>query len=653
MTKHKTKKKQVKSRQKTTKSSTLKQKNIGLQWLPIIAVLLITTICFLSSLDNQFVNWDDDRNFYDNELITSLTDDNFWSNTVEIFKTPVIGNYNPLTNWTFLIEHKIFGLDNPYYWHLDNLLLHLLCVLLVFKICLMLGLKWRGAVFVALLFGIHPMRVESVAWVTERKDVLFGVFYLAAIYFYLKQKLGKKATLYHGLLILCFVLSLFSKIQAVVLPLSLIAIDYYTNNKLTFSAIINKLHLFGLSLAFGLLGIYFLQGQGSLESTVDYAAWQRIFVGSYSYLIYLVKSIVPYELSPLYPYPATMPWYFYASIVIAPLTLLMGFWAFIKKHKMIVFGLAFFTFNVMFLLQILGAGQGFLADRFTYIAYFGLFFIAGYYFEQILKQPKISQKPALIYIPCLLILGVYGFMTYNQNKIWKNSATLWTHVLKYYNKTTLPFGNRANYYRDNGFITEALQDYSQCIRLLPNQANHYNSRGRLYFNTKNNRDTLLLALKDYNKAVELEPNNGEYLINRCAAHARLGNLEQALADVNKGLSLKPDHVSGYINRFVLNSQLGNYENALKDIQTHIQYQPYAANSWYESARLKVILKRPQEALKDYNKAIKLNSNNGLFYYERAKLFYNIKDRDKAVQDYNRAQSLGYKVDPSFGALLRN
>ena len=626
--------------------SQAKAKSMGFKsWLPIIAILVITTLVFSNSLNNEFVNWDDDKNFYENSNITSLTDGNFWANTKQIFTNPVIGNYNPLTIWSFLLENQVFGLDQPFYWHLNNLLLHLLCVLMVYLLCLKLNLSIMGAAAVALLFGIHPMRVESVAWVTERKDVLYGIFYLTALYYYAKSIPNKKQ--YLVIILLCFILSLLSKIQAVVLPLSMLAIDYLLKEKLTWKDLYSKWFYFAISLAGGLLGIYFLQDQGSLESNATYPIWQRVFIGSYSYIVYLIKSVVPYRLSPLYPYPNTFPPLFYPTILIAPALLGFLWWSFKKNFKVLVFGLVFFTFNIMFLLQILGAGQGFIADRFTYIAYFGLFFIMGCYIDKLSKMDRFK-------IPAYAVYGVgviaFSFMTFSQNKVWKNSGTLWTHVLQYYNNTTLPYGNRANYYRDSGQTAKALADYSSRIRLKPNESAPYNSRGRLYFNSTDRNDWLK-ALDDYNKAISLESDNGEYYSNRGAINAKLNNLEAAIFDFNKCIELKPDHAVGYLNRSIMHNMRGDIPAALADIESYLKLNPYNADIWYEAGICKRKLNREADALQDFSKAIQYNNGKGIYYHERCKSFLSLGKKVEARNDYNKARQLGFQVDPSIAPLL--
>ncbi|MFZ1703479.1 MAG: tetratricopeptide repeat protein, partial [Saprospiraceae bacterium] len=521
----------------TTKS--VKQKPIisankhELLWSGLVAI--ITFFCFYNTLDNGFVNWDDDKNFLEHPAIQHMTKADFWASTKYIFTHHVIGNYNPLANWTFAIEKLWFGFENPKAWHLNNVVLHVISSVLVFKIGSRLGLSLFGAVILALLFGIHPMRVESVAWVTERKDVLFGVFYLGAILQYILL-LNDRKNIRWFWIGLFFILSLLSKIQAVSLPLSLIAIDYLLNDKFKSTFIWKKAPLFLLSIFFGILGIYFLKEYGSIDAAsegANYPFYQRLFIGSYSFLVYLIKVVFPYEMSPLYPYPNGFPWYFYMSMIIAPIVVFSLWWSYQKKYKVYFFGMTFFIVNIVFLLQILSAGQGFIADRFTYIAYFGLFFIPAHYIGQWVLNNQ--DKRWYAHTPAIFVLIVYGATTIQQNKIWKDSGTLWTHVLKYYENTTTPYGNRANFYRDNGKYMEALADYNKSIALKDDQPQAYNSRARLFFTVAKSRDTLLMALRDYNKAIEYMPNDGEFYTNRGATYARLNEIDKAIADLTKGI----------------------------------------------------------------------------------------------------------------------
>lgn len=554
--------------------------------LLLLAVLVITFIAFSDALNNTWVSWDDDRNFMENELVQNINSSNFWGNTIKIFKADVIGGYNPLTIWTFALEQLAFGSDDEAlrWWHLNNILLHLLCVYLVYRIALLLKLKPIPAALVALLFGIHPMRVESVAWLTERKDVLFASFYFGALFYYIKAKLKGKEFGYSAIIIPLFILSLFSKIQAVSLPLSMIAIDYYLTGKFKLTSIINKIHYFVISLIVGYIGFSILSGEGVTADAMNLSFFQRLFVGSYSYIVYLVKFIFPYEMSPLYPYPSTFETKFYLSAI--PFFGLVGalFYAWKKGAKVWVFGFLFFTFNVMFVLQIIGAGQGFTADRFTYVPYFGLFFIVAYYFQKLDLKSIIGKIVAGVVAAYMV---VFGFMTYKQVDIWSNSYSLWTYTIDLYPKTKVTWGNRANWLRDNGFLQLALSDYSQRLSLGADDPEPFNSRGKLYFQSQR-ADTLQLALSDYETAVNLarvkaktsqkyKEKIPEYLVNLGSTHARLGNNAQAIKTFNEAETYNPNNRNIYFNRSITYHNLGDYTAEINDIESYLNLNPSDGN----------------------------------------------------------------------------
>ena len=613
---------------------------------PALFVVLITFIVFSNTLNNKFVNWDDDKNFYENPHVVNFTKEFFVKNTVEIFSSPVIGNYNPLSIFSLAIDKLIYGLDNPSGWHFTNLLLHLICVFFVYKIAESLGLSWKGSFIVALLFGIHPMRVESVAWITERKDVLFGAFYLPALFLYIKQK-SNPTTRKTLLIFLLFTLSLLSKIQAVMLPLSMLLVDYYMDGKISFKSIFSKLPFFIMSLVIGIVGIMALSNEGSIENADEtYNMFTRLFIGSYSLMIYLIKAVIPFRMSPLYPYPASMPTWFYATMAIVPITI----WFINKQYKagnrIWVFGLGFFITNIFMLLQVLGAGQGFIADRFTYIPYFGLFFIIGYYANQYLVVP--SKGMITTALLCVSFIA-YGAITYNQNTVWKDSENLWSHVLKYYQQVTLPWGNRANFRRGEGRIMDALSDYNKAISLQPS-AQTFNSRARLYFDISNSPDTLELALNDYNKAIELDPKNGEFLSNRGATYARLGNFAKALEDMNKGVEYNPKNEAGFKNRSVLYFQTGQLDLALADMQSYLKLSPFDADIWFEVGRIYAGKGNWDEALANLNQAIRINQSQGIYYYQRCLVYINKNQDNLAKPDAIKAIQLGY---PSVSADVKS
>lgn len=587
--------------------------------------LIAFTFLILSpSIQCDFVNWDDDRNVYENALVKEF-------DVKGIFTQNVIGNYNPLSILSFAIEYKFFGMD-PKVMHFNNILLHLICVFFIFLIFSKLGLQMKFALIATALFAFHPLRVESVSWITERKDVLYGLFFCSTIWLYLKNlethKSGRSI-----LIFILFILGLFAKIQMVSLPLTMLVIDYWKNRPVSFSRIFEKWHFFLAALAFGLLGLFFLKEQGSLETNeAVHTGFSRVFIGSYSLLIYIIKALIPFRMSPLYPYPESLGVWHYLSLPLALAILGAVFYAYKREKKALVFGFGFFFVNIVFLLQILGAGQGYLADRFTYIAYIGLFFLVAYYVQSWSLSKPVYTTP--VYSMCLAYLLVLSFLSYNQTKIWKDSGTLWTHVLKYYRNTPLPYNNRANFYRDQKKFDLALEDYSSAIKYKAGHAT-YNSRAKLFFQRNEDEKALL----DYDKAIQLHP-SAEYYVNRGAAKAKLGRTAEAFDDINKGLSLDPKWKTGYLNRSILYNQKGQFDLAAQDIDRYLKLDPGNADLWYEGARCYRAIQQLEKALEYYSKAIRLKPNVGLFYLERGRTYQITGNKQLADQDLLKAQQLG-------------
>ncbi len=616
--------------------------------IPGLVIVVLTAVVFSSSLPNQFVNWDDDVNLLENENLREFS----MENIKRIFNPKtgtIIGNYNPLPIFTFLVDKELLGGHDgqqfkPWIYHFNNLLLHLICVFLVYRIMLLLKLSREAAIIAALLFGIHPMRVESVAWVTERKDVLLGVFYFSAIYTYIKSLVvPARAAFYRRLTLILFIFSLFAKIQAVSLPLSMLALDYYFKRPLKWNLLIEKWPYWLLSLLFGIAGIVFLSEQGSLivsEEVTDYGFHHRLAVGAFSFCVYLMKFVFPYEMSPLYPYSANLHWYYWVCLAAIPVIGYVLYRLYTKKQYAIIFGFAFFVFNVMFLLQVLGAGQGLKADRFTYIPYMGLFFIVAWGYDQLGKHRPQFKNYAGIGLGLYLLL--FGYMTFQQCKIWKDGGTMWTHVLKYYDRSTLPWGNRARFFRESGNIRQAETDYKKAISIRPSGDLH-NSLGKTFFDS----DRPQQAIEQYNKAIALKSDEAEFYVNRGAAHGKMGNLQAALQDLNLGIETDPEFSNAYLNRSLVYSNLQQLDNALKDLETYLTIKPYNADIWYEKGVTQYRMGNREAAMSDFNKAIQINPHQPIYWYERGKAHVNMGNKPAGLQDLLKAQSMGYNVDPAY------
>jgi len=602
------------------------------EWLWLGVILLFTFILFSPAIKYDFVNWDDDVNVTQNRNVQNLTRES----VKNMFTSTVIGGYTPLTTLTFAIEHHYFGL-NPKVFHITNIILHIICTALLFFILTKLRVNLFITVIVTLLFAIHPMRVESVAWVTERKDMLYTLFYFFAILFYIQFKKTGKAWLYAASLVV-FVLSLLSKIQAVSLPLSLILIDYLIDKKFITKQIWNKAPYFILSLITGLAGIYFLKQEGSLETGTIIPVYQRIFVGSYTLLVYLVKSIIPYEMSAIYPFPAKLSAMHYLSM---PIVLLMV-WGITKIRNFkteVVFGSLFFFFNVVFVLQVVGAGQGYLADRFTYVGYTGLFFIYAVIADK-LSETKWKNP---VYILGIIWLVSLSILTFNRLKVWENSETLFTDVISKYPRVAVAHNNMGRYFREMNQYDKAIAAYNMAIEINPDSYNTFSNRGKAFFDLGRHDE----AIQDFNRSIEINDRYVEALSNRGAAYAAKGNFDAALVDLNKALEIEPTNINALSNRSLTWYSMNNFEKAAEDVTAYLRYKPDDADMLNLRSLCFNQLNRNQEALADLNGAIQLNPTQGVFWQNRSFLLNKMGDKAGALRDIQQAQALGIQVNQAY------
>ncbi len=662
--------------QSKSSASPFKKNGSEGNWLQLgLFVLAITAACYLPTLSHDFVNWDDTANITENPNLQLVGKGIPWTTTIPNIFDPktgnVIGNYNPLPILTFAVEKSLNGGEfSPTLTHFTNLLLHLLTVFFVMRLLWSMGFGRWGVFTGGLLFGIHPMRVESVAWATERKDVLFAMFFFWALLYYVKwlkqanTAESRKRT--YWIMVLLALLSCFSKVQAVALPLSMLALDFWFRRPVNFKLIWEKAPFWLISLAFGLINLYTLQLQGSTNDTLtNFSLLDRMCIGAYSYLIYLYKFLVPYPMSPLYPYPKQLSWMVYAAPAGIALVAAGIVMAWLKGYRTWVFGLLFFTVNVMFVLQIFAAGQGFMADRFTYVAYFGLFVIAADYLDIFSTKENATKK---VYAVLGALTLVFGLWTILQSAIWKDGETLWTYVMNLQEgdkeRSVLPYWNRGKYLlTTRGDYEGALKDYNRGIEMDPGNPELFKDRGKTYFIMANSskyksqqKEFLEKALQDYTEAISkpriIPRSKSDALASRGAAYGFAGMYEQCLSDLTESIELDPNNKTAYANRAVVYLKKGEYEKASKDYEDNVRIDPNDPQMWYECGMMQRTLKHYGSAVKSLDNALKLNPNLGLAYLERARAKAGSGDISEAKSDYQKAQQFGVSLGPADQQLIR-
>lgn len=663
-----------KKRQKLPASSAWMRQN---KWWLALGVTLLTLIVFLPALQNDFVNWDDPDYILKNDYIKEVTKENIQ----HIATKPIAYNYHPLTMYSLMLDYKMWG-ENAFGYHLVNLLIHLLNTLLIFYFAYLLS---RGrveiALITALLFGIHPMHIESVAWISERKDVLY-VFFMTASFIAYLQYLRKQKWSYYSFAILWAALSMFSKPAAVVIPLLLICIDFYLKRKVRPKALIDKIPFFVLALIFGLLTIEAQTSAGGLVGK-NFTIFQRISFVSYGFVMYLVKLIAPLKLAAFYPYPIataqeSLPFVYTIMPLLAAVVLGFVAWTW-KTTRLIVFALLFYFFNIVLVLQFVSVGKAIIADRYTYMAYTGLFFAIGYGFHKLYHSRRAYQQPLKAALGlCILVLG---FLSFQQTKTWKNGETMWGNVIELY-PNSMVYTTRGDFYVNDQQYDKAFADFTQAIALNPREYDAYNLRGNIHRREKRYDE----AIADYKKALEIhprtakamlnlgntyfernendkafelynqiiqgEPNNANALCNRGAIYFRKAKYEEAVQDLSKAIAIDNDYFDAYMNRGVVYSVTNRFDESLQDYSKCLALQPNNATIWRFRAIAYQQLQNHTAAIKDFTRLLELRPKNPSFYLERSKSYFALGNKALALKDATKAKELGGNVSEDYWRSLQ-
>jgi tetratricopeptide (TPR) repeat protein len=603
----------------------------------LAVILILSFIIYLPVLQNRLIDWDDHVYITNNPLVHSF-------NLPEIFSRFVAGNYHPLTMLTLAIEYQFFGLNATGY-HAINLLLHLLNILLVFYTVRLLSEKTGIALVAALLFGIHPIHVESVAWASELKDLLYTFFFLASYIFYLKylKDFNRKFYVYALLL---FLVSLLSKAMAASLPVILILTDYFKGRKITVKTLTEKAPLFLLSIVFGIVALLAQQSSGSVQDTV-YNFPQRMVFAAYGFVSYLVKLVFPLQLSAFYPYPplkdgaVDIPFQYYAYLLIFILLAAYTIYS-LRFTKKIFFGLGFFAVTVFLVLQLLPVGGAIMADRYSYIPSIGLFYLAGVGLD--LLWNKKFQWIAIVVLGAFTIF--FSIQTHYQTGVWKNELTLWNDVISKNENVPVAYNNRGIIYKNGNKLDKALADFNKAIELNPGYFEAYSNRGNLFMMQGNFEK----AIANFNKAIELNPDNFEARYNRGTLFLNENNYEKAISDFDRAIEMNPGYAEVYINRGNALRDINRYNDALKDYNKAIELKPNVALAYSNRGKLYLNMNKYDEAISNYSKAITLRTDYPEAYYGRGWAYYYSGKKDAACSDMKRASGFGYQ--PASDAFLQ-
>ncbi|HEY6162850.1 MAG TPA: tetratricopeptide repeat protein, partial [Bacteroidia bacterium] len=622
----------------------------------LLIVLVFTFICFFPIFSNDFLNFDDPQYVTDNPAVQQLNAANFKSYFTQSF----VGNYQPIVILSYAIQYKLFS-GHAWGFHFFSLLMHLLNTALVFFLAKRLLNNDIGAMITAMLFGIHPLHVESVAWVASQKDVLYTFFFLTSSMFYLRYRSAPRESRMRDYLLamIMFALSLLSKAQAVVLPVVFILFDMLMqwreqkagtpgdegHSKARWTKLIpEKIPFFLLSLIFGGLAVKMQASAGAMQDFGYFKVYERVLFACYGFVMYWWQTFFPVRLGIFYPYPETDGKINSQLVYLAPVLILLlaaAVFYFRKKLPVLLFGFLFFCVTIALVIQLIPVGDAIHADRYTYISLLGLFLFAGYLFgEYFLKYKNQLTLGAGIYF------AVLGFLTFQRAQVFHDSVTVYADSLKNHPAAIIYSNLGAEYYKEAATITdqgsrkekfaealdllikcrelksnfpriwfncglahaqvgnadEAIKDYTHAVMNDKADFNSYFQRAGLY-STKNKVDS---ALSDYSMVIQLNPGILDAWFYRGVLYQRNGKLNEALADFNHCIQVKPDFTDAYLNRAITYGMAGKSEAALADFNSALAIDPHSGNVYFNRSLTYKMIGRFTEALND---ALAAQQNN--------------------------------------------
>ena len=654
-----------------------------------LILVIITSAIYYSSLNNQLTTWDDDYYITNNPDIKTLHGDSVGVTIKKTFTSYVSGNYHPLTMLSLCLDYNKHQLE-PRSYHLTNLILHIFNTLLVFCFIWLLTKQLWVAFITALLFAIHPMHVESVAWASERKDVLYSFFYLSALCCYvLYLKKEKWNVVFYALSFLLFGMAVLSKAMAVSLPIVLVAIDYLLNRKITSKTILEKAPFLILSLIFGYIAI---QAQKSSNAVhIDYYNFaDRFLFTCYGIMMYVWKLIAPFNLSCYYNYPTKLNGVFPAIVYISPIVIaaiLFLIYRSLRFGKDVAFGFSFFIVSIALVLQILPVGGAIISDRYSYVPYIGLFFIIARGINYLLENS--SENFSSLKIPSITALIVFAvmccYLSFQRTKVWHDSVTLWDNAIKnekfdvaplaykgratayymagQYEKAVLDYGeylkilnNNPDVYCDKGIAlynlnkyNEAIIDLNKAIEINPKHLRALHFRGLSYFNLKNYTG----AINDFSNALQIKANYPFAYYTRGLSFYYLGKYNESINDYTTAIKYDSKYVEAYSNRGLAYFQTRQFDEAINNYSTAVQLNPAYSNAYYNRALVYDQLKKYDAAIADYTKTIELMPNFAGAYNSRANNYFAIQKYELALNDLIKAQQIGFAVDVNFIKLLQS
>jgi tetratricopeptide (TPR) repeat protein len=553
------------------------------RWLYFAVCLLLALAVwaiFGQTLHYGFFSYDDNQWVYENSVtIQGLSLRGFFS----AFTQVNCDEWYPLTVLSHMLDCQIYGLD-PGGHHLTNVLLHGANAILLFLVLRkMTGAFWRSA-FVTAVFAIHPLRVESVAWVTERKDVLSGLFFMLTLWAYTshvrKQGGGGKHLFiflyspWYWLALFFFSLGLLAKSMLVTLPFLLMLLDYWPLQRLTLRSprasfvrlIWEKIPLLLLA-GFSCVPTILL-AKGQIQAVRGISFPWRVGNALVAYADYLWQMICPVGLAVLYPHPGNhLSFWILGLSALLLLIISAGVVAGRRTHPYLLVGWLWYLGMLVPVIGFIQAGAQAKADRYTYLPQIGVYLMVAWGAAELCGRWRY-RRTVLGSMAGAILVALLA-CAYIQTTYWKDSVTLWKHTLACTSNNSMAEGYLGLALVDQGDITDGIQYYEHALLLNPNNIHAQNNLG----NALANQGKLTEAIQHYEQALQIEPDSAEAHYNLGIVLATQGNLAEAIQHYQRALQLKPDDPEALNRLGIASAMQGNFTEAVKCYEQALELKP--------------------------------------------------------------------------------
>src|SRR6476620_856106 len=599
---------------------------------------LVTWVAFFPALQNNFVNFDDHTYVYENpKVVAGLTR----SGITWAFTHFHSSNWHPLTWLSHMLDCQLYRLNAGGH-HFTSVLLHAVVAILLFIVLQkMTGAVWRAA-FVAAVFAVHPLRVESVAWISERKDILSGLFFMLTLAAYVKHARAPSVGRYL-VVVLLYALGLMCKPMLVSLPLVLLLIDYWPLRRFTDPSsarrlFIEKLPLIGIA---ALSCIVTLFAQRSTTASIAHIplAW-RVGNAAVACMTYIVQMVWPLHLAPFYPHPADeqlapgvtdqLPaWQIVRAIVVIICISIAA--VLLRKERPYVFtGWCWYLIMLGPVIGIVQVGLQAHADRYTYLPQIGLYILVSWSVAHLIAWRRAGHR--ILTSAAVIVLVSLTWIARAQVRYWHDSETLWEHSLAVTKDNDVPHYGLGDVYFARGELNKALAEFRSALYLRPDSPYAHNDIGLVL--TKMGR--LDEAVDHLNAAIRILPNHPMAHLHLGNALLQKGQTSGAIKEFEQQLALQPDDAAAHCDLANALADQGQLSQAIAQYEKAIELRPDRAEAYYDLGNCYLQQGNPEKAIKQYEQALKLSPRLVEARNNLATILCQKGEIDRAISEWEEA-----------------